>query len=255
MPLIRLISQSFRFCNFRLPNLNTKTRMWFGWEERHEQQTRYHFPFSLNPFRADSEANGTELSLHQPRFVGKAAAGDFFPNLNKFYFSFGVGCFLFFFYRKMSAGTENVHIRNARAHLSRRLRRFVVRFARFALGWRSHRPAPEENFSIWKISSKPSPTRGDLMLFWNYERKIWGTSDFAALWLRRQVEFMVRLTLVVVGGVKWSTLATFRRLVERLRARVFFSIGCGVDEPICSANDGRAKVAVEFLNLFQFFFN
>ena len=97
MPLIRLISQSFRFCNFRLPNLNTKTRMWFGWEERHEQQTRYHFPFSLNPFRADSEANGTELSLHQPRFVGKAAAGDFFPNLNKFYFSFGVGCFFFFF--------------------------------------------------------------------------------------------------------------------------------------------------------------
>ena len=107
MPLIRLISQSFRFCNFRLPNLNTKTRMWFGWEERHEQQTRYHFPFSLNPFRADSEANGTELSLHQPRFVGKAAAGDFFPNLKKFYFSFGVGCFFFFFYRKMSAGTEN----------------------------------------------------------------------------------------------------------------------------------------------------
>ena len=160
MPLIRLISQSFRFCNFGLPNLNTKTRMWFGWEERHEQQTRYHFPFSLNPFRADSEANGTELSLHQPRFVGKAAAGDFFPNLKKFYFSFGVGCFFFFFYRKMSAGTENVHIRNARAHLSRRLRRFVVRFARFALGWRSHRPAPEENFSIWKISSKPSPTRG-----------------------------------------------------------------------------------------------
>ena len=97
MPLIRLISQSFRFCNFRLPNLNTKTRMWFRWEERHEQQTRYHFPFSLNPFRADSEANGTELSLHQPRFVGKTAAGDFFPNLNKFYFSFGVGCFFFFF--------------------------------------------------------------------------------------------------------------------------------------------------------------
>ena len=115
MPLIRLISQSFRFCNFRLPNLNTKTRMWFGWEERHEQQTRYHFPFSLNPFRADSEANGTELSLHQPRFVGKAAAGDFFPNLNKFYFSFGVGCFFFFLPENVRRNGKCSHPKRARA--------------------------------------------------------------------------------------------------------------------------------------------